>query len=393
VSSPHDEIVPSGAPGGELPMEIVLVDDEPSIREMLATYLSEEGYRVRTAGTGEEALWLLDDKPADIVFTDVKMPGISGLQVLRRVRESWPATEVILITGYAAVEDAVEALREGAADFLLKPVRLAHLDAVARRCAERIRFARDNRALRDVVEKLQELNLRKEKFIALANHELRTPTTVAAGLASLLVSSHLEGVPEPARDLVLRVDVALRRLREIVDDLGDLALTEAGTLELRRTRESLARLLEDLETTIRTYEGLRQLSLELLCDADRSLEIVADRRKLNRALAALVQNAVKFTPDGGSVRVRVFREAAHLAFEVEDTGMGVPPAEAQKIFELFYEVGDTRHHRTSPHEFGGGGLGIGLPLASAIARGHRGSLEYRPRADGGSIFTLRLPLE
>ena len=161
-------------------MDILLIDDEKIIRETLSTFLVDQGHNVRTAPSGEDGLWALEEQPADLVLSDVKMPGISGVEVLRRVRESWPGTEVVLITGYASVEDAAEALRHGAYDFLLKPVRLAHLDAVARRCEERIRYARDNRELRAVVERLQELSERKSKFLALANHELRPPTTVAA---------------------------------------------------------------------------------------------------------------------------------------------------------------------------------------------------------------------
>lgn len=373
-------------------MDILLIDDEQSIRETLEAFLSDLGHDVRTAMTGEDGLWALEERPADLVLTDVKMPGISGLEVLQRVRESSPGTEVVLITGYAAVEDTIEALRRGAYDFLLKPVRLAHLESVIRRCDERIRAARDNRELRGVVERLQELNARKEKFIALANHELRTPTTVAAGLASIL-AGRLERLPEEHRDLVARVDGALRRLREVVEDLGDLALSQSGGLKLRRSPERLGACVQDLAEECRAYGTLRDLSLAVECSADEEVLVEVDRRKLLRALSALIQNAVKFTPDGGHIRVRVLRDGPSVRFEVEDTGVGVSPAEAEKIFEPFYEVADTRHHRTSGHEFGGGGLGVGLPLAVAIAAAHGGSLSYRPREGGGSIFSLAIPLE
>lgn len=373
-------------------MDILLIDDEKSIRETLAAFLTDLGHDVRTAFTGEDGLWALDERPADLVLTDVKMPGISGLEVLQRVRESWPGSEVVLITGYAAVEDAVEALRRGAYDFLLKPVRLAHLEAVVRRCDERIRFARDNRELRAVVERLQELSERKEKFIALANHELRTPTTVAAGLASLLASRSELLAPE-TRDLVRRVDAALRRMREVVEDLGDLALTQSGGLTLRRGPEPLAGYLEDLRAACAAYRSLRDLCVDVECQVPGDLVITADRRKLMRGLGALIQNAVKFTPDGGRVSVRVLRDGPMLRFEVEDTGVGISEVESKKIFDLFYEVADTRHHRTSGHEFQGGGLGIGLPLAAAIARAHGGSVAHRERPGGGSIFSLSVPLD
>ncbi|MBI5444019.1 MAG: response regulator [Deltaproteobacteria bacterium] len=385
----RDDVNLSG--GEDRPVEVLLVDDEENIRELLREFLVDEGFRVRTSSTGEDGLWAMQERPAEILLTDLRMPGISGLELLRRVRESWPGTEVVLITGFASVEDAVEALRQGASDFLLKPVRLQDLEAVTKRCAERVRAARDNRELRAVVQKLRELNERKEKFIALANHELRTPTTVACGLASIL-ASRTESLPENARELVQRVDLALRRLRDIVEDLGDLALTQGGRLELRKVREPIERLMDDARNSLHLYQGLRALTLELRAEADPKSEVVVDRRKLRRALNALIQNAVKFTPDGGAVWVRIARDDDFLTLQVEDTGVGISSGEAAKIFDLFYEIADTRHHRSSFYEFGGGGLGVGLPLAAAIAQAHGGTLEHRPRPEGGSIFTLKLPL-
>lgn len=372
-------------------MDILLIDDEKIVRDTLLAFLADEGYAVRSAATGEDGLWQLEERPADLVLTDLKMPGISGLEVLRRVRESWPGTEVVLITGYASVEDAQEALRRGAYDFLLKPVRLAHLEAVVRRCSERIKFARDNRELRRVVERLQELNARKEKFISLANHELRTPTTVAAGLVSLL-AGRAETLPPEARDLLGRVDSALRRLREVVEDLGDLGLSKTGGIHLRKTTEVVGSVVDDLRSLCRMYGELRDLKVEVRVEIPEDTPVQADRRKLGRALGALVQNAVKFTPDGGEVTVRVTGDQEMLRFDVQDKGVGVAESEAHKIFDLFYEAADTRHHRTSSYEFGGGGLGIGLPLAAAIAAVHGGALQYGPRPGGGSVFSLSIPL-
>lgn len=372
-------------------MEILVIDDEAMVRESLVTYLREGGYRVRSAGTGEEGLWLLEERRADLIFTDIKMPGLSGIDVLRRVRERWPATEVVLITGFATVDHAVEALRLGAYDFLLKPVRLARLDLVVRHCEERIRFSRDNRELREVVERLRELNLQKEKFIALANHEIRTPTTVAAGLVSLLTERTEELSPE-LYQLVIGADRAMRRLKEVVEDLGDLGLAQNERLQIHRSVQSAAEFSQDLEELCDMYRSLRNLTIKVDADPRSLPDLHFDRRKLLRAVGALVQNAVKFTPDGGEVVVRVRVEGAEFLVEVLDSGVGVPAGEASKIFEPFYEAADVRHHRTSAHEFGGGGLGVGLSLAQGIAKGHEGSLDYEPRPGGGSVFRLHVPL-
>lgn len=371
-------------------MNILLIDDEATVREPLQLFLHDLGHQVRAASSGEEGLWSLEECPADLVITDLKMPGLSGIDVLRRARERWPATEVVLVTGYGTMDDAVEALRLGAYDFLVKPVRLARLELLVNHCDERIRFSRDNRELRQVVERLRELNERKEKFISLANHEIRTPTTVAAGLMSLL-ASRAGDLSEDQRRMVQGADRAMKRLKEVVEDLGDLGLSQANGLQVGPSEQELGDLVADLQDLCAMYRGLRALDVVVECHEPGDTPVRIDRRRLLRAVGALVQNAVKYTPDGGWVGVAVRRSGARgLEFEVADTGIGVPEGEREKIFELFYESADVRHHRTSGHEFGGGGLGIGLPLARAIAAAHGGFLQYRPGETGGSVFSLRV---
>ncbi len=368
-------------------MNILLVDDEATVREPLTLFLRELGHQVRAAASGEEALWLLQEAPAELVVTDLKMPGLSGIELLRRVRERWPTSEVVLVTGYGTMDDAVEALRLGAYDFLVKPVRLARLELLVAHCDERIRFSRDNRELREVVERLRELNQRKEKFISLANHELRTPATVAAGLVALLTARQAD-LPEDARRLLHGADRALRRLKAVVEDLGELGLAQDDALRVLPVAQPLAALVEELQELGAMYRDLRPLDLAVVCREPLQEPVCIDRPRVMRAASALVQNAVKYTPDGGRVEVLVHREGPHLAVAVSDTGIGVAEGERDKVFELFYTSADIRHHKTSGHEFGGGGLGVGLPLARAIARAHGGDVTIQPRDGGGMVATL-----
>jgi signal transduction histidine kinase len=373
-------------------MRVLLIDDEANVRQPLGMHLQDMGHDVRSAGSGEEGVWKLEERPADLVITDIKMPGISGLEVLRKVRDRWPGTEVVLITGFGTMEDALEALRLGAYDFLLKPVRLARLELLVNHCEERIRFSQDNRALREVVERLRELNQRKEKFTALANHEIRTPTTVASGLMSLLAERTAD-LPEDLCRLVAEGDRAMRRLKEVVEDLGDLGQALGDRLVLQPRQLTVADVVTELEDQGEMYAAVRALEIQVEPPpggTDQPLRL--DERKLRRAAGALLQNAVKFTPDGGAVRVQVGLDGDDLVIAVADTGVGVDADEAEKIFDLFYEVADVRHHRTSSHAFLGGGLGVGLPLARAIAQAHGGGVEYTANPEAaGSLFTLRVP--
>jgi signal transduction histidine kinase len=132
--------------------------------------------------------------------------------------------------------------------------------------------------------------------------------------------------------------------------------------------------------------------VRIVCEADLSLCLSVDCKKLVRAVGALLQNGVKFTPDGGEVVVRVSEEAPWVHFAVSDTGVGVQDRELVRIFEPFYGGGETGHHRSCGHAFGGGGLGVGLPMARTIAEAHGGRVSYSPRPEGGSIFVLSVPI-
>jgi signal transduction histidine kinase len=372
------------------PTHVLLVEDEDGFRDLMSGFLRSLGCEVTECCDGETGLMEQRKRPADIVLTDIRMRGVDGMEVLRRVRESWPHTEVILITGYATVEAAIEALRHGAYDLLLKPVRLEQIETVIRHCEERIRYARENLELRRVIDRLRELNTRKEKFVALANHELRTPTTVASGILNLL-KRRTDDLPPDVADLIGRADQALGRMREIVNDLSDLATARSDGQWLKRASWSMEDLFDDLGCLCAEYAELRSVDVHVKGNPDPDRRVFVDRSKLARAVGALVQNAVKSTPDGGRVDACLSLKSGEIEFSVADNGVGIPPEEAKRIFDLFYKVGDALAHHTSGHEFGGGGLGVGLPLARTIARAHGGDVRYSPRPEGGSVFTLAVP--
>jgi signal transduction histidine kinase len=372
-------------------LEIIVIEDDDATRSLLEQFLAERGYGVRSYATGEAGVLAQQARPADLILTDLSMPGMSGIDVLMRVRQQWPATEVVVLTGYASVESAVEALRHGAYDFLLKPARLPQIESAVKRCAERIRYARENRELREVVDRLEELNRRREKFIALVNHELRTPVTVASGVLSLALQKS-GGLPPETASLLRRAEEAMKRLGRIVEDVGDLAAVRAGSGLPCREPVPVGEAVRGIARILADYAERRALRTSLVTEGDPARTVRLNLPKFLRAMEALIQNGIKSTPDGGIVHLTVTDRNGSVEFSVRDTGVGVPAEERETIFEPFYKVGDPLDHRTSDHEFGGGGIGIGLALARSIAEAHGGKLRYEPAPGGGSIFTLSVPL-
>lgn len=368
---------------------VLVVDDEPDVRELMSEFIIQAGFQVSSCHSGEAALTELERRPYDIVVSDIRMRGIDGLELLRRVREKWPETEFILVSGHASVEGAIEALRLGAYDILLKPVRLEKLQSCVRRCSERLAYARENRELRDYVDKLKELNVRKEKFVAVANHELRTPMAEAAGLVALLKRKAATLPPETAQ-LVAGVDLAFGRLKEVVREIGELATARSLVQWVKPHPVRLGSIAQEVRRALEECAGRREVSTRFNSTVEESREVIADGAKVARAVGALIQNAVKYTPDGRSVAVAVEEADGLVIFTVTDEGVGVPSGEEDKIFDLFYAAGSELSHHSSNHEFGGGGLGVGLPLAQTIARAHGGDVTFAPNPTGGAIFSLSL---
>lgn len=383
-----------GTRGG---IAVLVVDDEPSVRELLADYLATQGYAVEAEPNGERGVAALDKGAFDIVLTDMRMPGMSGLDLLRRCREKHPDTEVIVITGYATIQDGVEAMRAGAFDFLLKPLRLEQLEAVLSRCVSWVRHRRAHAEFEAVNRRLLELTRLKERFLAVADHELRTPVTVLDGMLHHVLRQHRGELPEKARERLESLCGVSRRLADLVRDVHDVLQSRDQPLPVHREEVRAVEVARRLQVDLDMVRFSRSLETGLRDDTPPALTLWGDAHRLGQAASELVQNAAKATPDGGAVTVRLWvdRSASpeRLCVTVRDTGVGIPEAEQARIFEFFHGVGDERHHHSSKSEFRGAGLGIGLSIAREIARAHGGGIDLRSAVGEGSTFTLWIPLE
>ncbi|MHB8765556.1 MAG: hybrid sensor histidine kinase/response regulator [Deferrisomatales bacterium] len=374
---------------------ILVVDDDPGVRGVLADYLESEGFQVSAEACGEAALAAMDRRACDIVITDLKMPGMSGIDLVRRVRDKRPEVEAIVITGYATIQDGVEAMREGAYDFLLKPIKIDRIEAVLDRCVQWIRHKRSHAELQEVNRKLLDLTRMKEKFLAITDHELRTPVTVLDGMLHLLQKQAAE-FPERARARVGDLCQVSRRLVHLVRDIHDLVQSRPNTFPVEIDQATVAGLVQSLNLDLEMARFMRNLDLSLDLDCPGDLTFPADAHRLRQAAGELFHNAVKATPDGGRVAVRIYHDAAaappRLCVAVTDSGVGIPADEQRRIFDVFYGLGDELHHHTSKFEFMGSGLGIGLSIALEIARAHRGGIELVSQPGEGSTFTLWVPV-
>ena len=225
----------------------------------------------------------------------------------------------------------------------------------------------------------------RDEFFALVSHELRTPLTSIVGHMELLVDD-INGIAELTLDERARflevINHNSRRLLRLVGDLLFVARLEAGRLDLERTRVDLARPVRDSVEAAEPRAARARHSL--ISDIEEGVVVNGDEGRIGQALDNLISNAVKFTPDGGQVTVRLSSDANHGIIAVSDTGIGVPEAEHQQLFERFFRASTGARAE---------GVGLGLAITLAIVRGHEGRLEVESEAGRGSTFRIRLPLD
>jgi signal transduction histidine kinase len=277
-------------------------------------------------------------------------------------------------------------MREGAYDFLPKPVKVDQFNAVLGRCREWILHKRSHAELQEVNRRLLELTRIKEKFLVITDHELRTPVTVIDGMLHMMLRRS-EELPEGMRSRLEALSQISRRLVELVRGIHELARSRASQLPVSLDRTTAEQVAQGVLLDFEIARFNRSLELELVRDVAGDLAFQADLHRVRQAVTELIHNAVKATPDGG----RQGSEGARFCVGVSDTGVGIPEKEQGRVFEAFYEVGDERHHHTSKYEFMGSGLGIGLTLALEIARTHEGGIDLVSRPGEGATFTFWVP--
>jgi signal transduction histidine kinase len=232
-------------------------------------------------------------------------------------------------------------------------------------------------------ERLLELDRLKDEFVATASHELRTPLTSLSGYLDMSLDP-AEGPLSPACEGHLRI--AQRnadRLAVLVDQLLFLARADSHPLDLDRRPVALAGILEEAAETAGPAAHAKDISLRV--EADDPPDVLADRPQILRVVDNLVSNAVKFTPEGGSVRLAARREGRAAIVEVTDTGLGIPPSEQPELFNRFYR-GTSATKKAIP------GSGLGLAISQVIAEAHGGTIQLESEPGCGSTFRLVLPL-
>ena len=367
---------------------MLVVDDEPKICQLLEQILSAKGCSVRLAGDGLEALAKFEQQHADVVITDIKMPKLNGIELLRELKHRDPLLSIVVITAYPSVEGAVDAMKQGACDFITKPFDITQIQAILYRCQQRISLTRQLRhagegalKLEELTRRLSEINDLKSQFLATISHEINTPLCLMGEWIYLLADHTLGNLTADQQQAVGVLIGAYERLHKLLQQLIDLM--HGPNIVLQRRMVSAQELLEETLTMVAPKTEARGIALSSKApEAPLSLEV--DRSRCIAALVYLLDNAIKFNHDRGRVEVELIGTPEAIQFKVRDTGIGIPPEELDKVTAPFYQV-DRRLNKAYE------GAGVGLTLAKRYVELHNGSLTLESTVGAGTTVTVALP--
>ncbi len=375
----------------ERPPTVLLVDDEAENLIVLEALLDRD-YRVLTARSAAEALEALAREPVDVLITDQRMPGASGVELVKETRLLHPDVVRIVLTAYTDVDVLLAAVNEGSVyAYVIKPWSVDQMRATIRRAVDWGRMRKEHgelaaelaRANRELTERNAELArvrermLLEEKLAAVGRfaaemvHEMSTHLQVLDMLIGIL-GEDLEG---EARATVEELQTQTEQLIAIVKDIRQYA--GGGRLEPKMSRVEPKRLLDQVVRMCRRIPAL--LDVGVVVDAAEVGPFWLDRHKMMHLLANLLRNAMQASPKGETVRINLKLDGEQLVVVVEDRGPGIPPALREKVFEPFFT---TR---------GEAGTGLGLTICRWVAEMHGGRIEVSTAPGGGARFTVVLP--
>ncbi len=423
--------------------DILYIDDDPTNRTLVNRLLTNQQFKVWEAENGLAGLELAQTLHPALILMDINMPGLDGHETTTRLRSipELAHIPVVAVTARTTPGERELALAAGCDGYIPKPINVdtfpdqisAYLhgkhDTISAEERQRYlslynqklvsRLEEKIIALEEANTKLQNIDKIKSDFIILAAHELRTPITLIYGYARLLQlkagALSEDGLPEGSvGDLSARIFNSVYRLNHTVNDILNISLIAADEMALTYEPVNLGDIIKAAYNDLNPAKNDRTLTVGYK-GLDNLPPIIGDSQRLQQVFWNLLSNAIKYTPDGNSIVITgnivdappavppPFYHAGNANFNggiiisIKDSGIGISPADQPQIFEQFYTTANTAYHSSSKVAVGGGGIGLGLPIARGIVQAHHGqiwveSLAHNPHTLPGSTFFVFLPL-
>ena len=357
---------------------VIIVDDDPNVLKLTSLLLNKRGYSTFPCGSAGEALDVLKKNNIDVVLSDIVMPEMSGIELLERIHSSDPDIPVILITGFADLDKAIDAIKKGAFDFITKPYETAYLMHSVEKAASFHRLIKMEADYRHILEELnaEVESLMTERTMGLMALTLadrvRNPATTIAWTCKRMLEK--EDAPERLREGLNIILSEAERLDSIVKDFHELFKER----ESRFIHQEIKDVVEDVVSVAEKEASHKGIDLTVNI-SNEPLSMNMESNILRMAILHLVKNAIEATPAGSSITIKTYGDNEKVVFEVSDAGPGIPKEVIDRIFEPFFS---TKKHR----------FGMGLSLVKQIVSEHMGEIKVESETGKGTTFRLIFPV-
>lgn len=379
-------------------LKIIIIDDSLTDREITVGSLKlVEEFEVEadTARTGMEGLEKIDKEKFDLILLDYRMPGMSGLDFMNRLREKNIDIPVVMATGESNTKIAVEALKIGAYDYVSKDeIFKGGMSLVIRRTLERHGEKKEKQHLEAETKKyaqklekankqLKKLDQAKDDFVSMVSHELRTPLTIMEEFASIVLDEIPGKLNKGQREYINIIKENVDRLARLINNLLDISKIEARRVEIKKALVDITKLVKGVVSTLKPGADEKHIELKTLFRVP-SPDTYVDPDMIVQIFTNLIGNAIKFTPKNGQVTITVTDQGKALECSVADTGIGIAPENINKVFGKFQQF-------ERPAGSGAKGTGLGLAISKELVRYHGGKIWVESKCNEGSKFIFILP--
>lgn len=369
--------------------KILVVDDEAGIRmgtrrilqnfKVDYPFMDEHiEFEVLEAGTGEDALEIIDSQMPDIILLDNKLPGIQGIEVLEYVKRKMLDIVVVMITSYASLELAVKATRDGAYDFIPKPFTPQELRGSIENITKQLFLKRMTQKMNKEGKQI------RFQFLSVLSHELKAPLNAIEGYLKIMKERQFGEAVISYDQMIDRSIERITGMRSLIMDLLDLTKIESGTPVQNLEQVDVVKIASTSIDTMRPYAIQKDVDIHL--DARDEAWISADPKELEIIFNNLISNAVKYNKDGGRVDVFVKKESDFLILKVSDSGIGLNEEDKANLFQDFFRVKNSKTRNIT-------GSGLGLSIIKKIVEMYHGDISVESIPDQGSTFIVQLPVD
>lgn len=377
-------------------ISILVADDDPFVRAMLQEILESADYAVQTSDDGSEAfrIWFASPESTDLIISDMNMEKMSGLELIRQVRRYSGDVPIIILTVNDEISVALEAIRSGATDYLLKDENIQETILISvERVIEKDRLKKQNLRLMHELEeknrelaasnrKLLDLNQQKNRFLGIAAHDLRGPIGGIMGLSEMLMEEGAGKISEDHETFIRTIHSVSKEMLLLLNDLLDVSVIESGRLDIRPETDDLKALLEKRIEINRFAADKKKIRIQT--DFSDIPPLPFDAKRISQVFDNYISNAVKFSPINSNIYIKLTQENDFARVTVRDEGPGISEEDRGKLFGEFQRL-------SARPTAGESSTGLGLAIVKKIIDAHGGKVCAESREGEGAAFSFLIP--